>query len=99
MNVWKEYLSFSKKLGGAPTPPAVFVRFWAKQIENPIVSFSTMSNCNCVKIRRGKIIIETVSAKKEKFNDLGHLAKREKQKVDTAQAIMKIIKVKTVVNG
>ena len=58
-----------------------------------------MSNCNRVKIRRGKIIIETVSAKKEKFNDLGHLAKREKQKVDTAQAIMKIIKVKTVVNG
>ena len=29
---------------------------------------------------------------------MGHLAKREKQKVDTAQVIMKIIKVKTFVN-
>ena len=34
----------------------------------------------------------------KRFNDMGHLAKREKQKVDTAQVIMKIIKVKTFVN-
>ena len=34
----------------------------------------------------------------KRFNDMGHLAKREKQKVGTAQAIIKIIKVKTFVN-
>ena len=55
-------------------------------------------NYNHIKVRREKLNAKWFQQKTH-FNDSGHLNKREKQKADTAQAIMKIIKVKTVVNG
>ena len=52
----------------------------------------------CKKMRWGKHSLKVTLFEQKRFNDMGHLAKREKQKVDTAQAIIKIIKVKTFVN-
>ena len=65
-----------------------------------IMSFSAKEKliwC-CKKMRWGKHSLKVTLFEQKRFNDMGHLAKREKQKVDTAQVIMKIIKVKTFVN-